>query len=127
MNYYAHNPSYYRSHHYAHQFNLPDSAMNNRKVPVYNSEMPQGKDAFLPSHKKHFQRAGYRSIISEEQIINHQSPEETNSPAKNRDYYRNLSIDDIEGATTNTLISQALKNRIKAKELFLRQQQTQKL
>lgn len=71
-NYYVNNPSYYRSHQYAHQHNLPDSAMNNRKMPTYTSEMPQGNDPFLPSHKKHFQRVGYRSIISEEQIINHQ-------------------------------------------------------
>jgi hypothetical protein len=84
--------------------------------------MPQGVDPFIPSHKKHFQRAAYQSIISQDNIINHQSTEETNSPAKDKDYYRNLSIEDIEGACTNTLISQALKNRIKAKEHLLRKE-----
>ena len=125
MNYAPYNPSYYRSHQYAHQNNLPDSAFNNRRLPLYSSEMPQGNDPFLPSHKKHFQRVGYRSVITEEQIINHQSPEEADSPAKNKEYYRNLSIEDIEGASTNTLISQAIKNRIKAKEHFLRKQKNQ--
>lgn len=69
------NPSYYRSHHYAHQFNLPDSAFLNRKLPVYASEMPQGVNPFIPSHKKHFQRLGYQSIITQEHLINHQSPQ----------------------------------------------------
>jgi hypothetical protein len=86
MSYQPYNPSYYRSHLYAHQFNLPDSALVNRKVPTYTSEMPQGVSPFLHSHKKHFQNVGYNSIISQEHIINHQSPEETSSPAKNRDY-----------------------------------------
>ena len=107
-------PSYYRSHHYSHQFNLPDSAFANRKLPDYTAEMPQGVQAFPNSHKRHFQQAGYHSIIAEQRIINHQITEEDESPAKNRDYSRNLSIGDIEGSSTNTLVSQALKNRAKA-------------
>lgn len=63
MSYSPHNPSYYRSHLYAHQFNLPDSAFINRKTPIYSSEMPQGVNPFAPSHKRHFQNAAH-SIIA---------------------------------------------------------------
>jgi hypothetical protein len=95
MAYNPYNPSYYRSHVYAHQFNLPDSAFVNRKMPIYTSEMPQGMNPFAPSQKKHFQNAGYQSIITQEKLINHMTPEEYDSPAKTKAYERNLSIEDI--------------------------------
>lgn len=56
---------------------------------------------------------GYYSTIAEDHIIN---PDPLASPATQKAYFRNLNIDDIEGAGTNTLISKAVKNRMKAKE-----------
>lgn len=49
-----------------------------------------------------------------------------NSPAKDKEYFRSLNINDIEGATTNTLISKAVKNRMKAQEELNRRVQQQK-
>jgi hypothetical protein len=105
---------YYRANPYFRQGYLPDSAFQNRKRPAYLTELPQGEQYFPPSNKKHFQRVGYFSTIAEEQLIAHDSPEVSSSPAKEKDYFRPLNIRDIEGASANTLVSQALKNRRRA-------------
>lgn len=38
------------------------------------------------------------------------------SPSRAKYFFRNLNVEDIEGANTNTLISQAVKNKMKARE-----------
>ena len=75
-------------------------------------ELPQGNQFFEPTNKKHFQRVGYFSTIAEEAVI---SNDPTNSPARDKQYFRSLNVEDIEGASTNTLISKAVKNRTRAK------------
>ena len=37
------NPSYYRSHQYKNQFNLPNSALKNRDLQSFPSAIPQGR------------------------------------------------------------------------------------
>lgn len=37
------------------------------------------------------------------------------SPIRDKEYFRSLNVADIEGASTNTLISKGVKNKIKAK------------
>lgn len=76
------------------------------------TEIPQGEQHFDPSNKKHFQRLGYYSTIADEHIMN---PDPAVSPSREKAFFGNLNVDDIEGANTNTLISKAVKNRLKAK------------
>ena len=40
-----------------------------------------------------------------------------------RSYFRSLNAGDIEGASTNTLISKAVKNRLKAQEALAKRHQ----
>jgi hypothetical protein len=87
-------------------------AYKNRKVPSFMVEIPQGEQFFDSSSKKHFQRAGYHSTIGEDKIMT--GNELLSTPSRDRGYFRSLNIDDIEGATPNTLISKAVKNRLKA-------------
>lgn len=42
----AHNPSYYRSHQYKNQLDLPNSAFKNRNLQSFPSSIPQGMDYF---------------------------------------------------------------------------------
>jgi hypothetical protein len=69
---------------------------------------------------------GYYSTIADQKIIHSDEPPSNHSPAKEKDYFRSLNINDIEGATTNTLISKAVKNRMKAQEELSRRAQQQK-
>lgn len=117
--------SYYRANPYYQQGYIPDSAFKNRKPPYQLGEIPQGDEFFEPTNKKHFQRVGYYSTIADQKIINSNDPN-TNSPAKDKDYFRSLNINDIEGAATNTLISKAVKNKIKAQEELNRRAQEKK-
>jgi hypothetical protein len=48
-----------------------------------------------------------------------------NSPAREKEYFRSLNVEDIEGASTNTLISQAVKNKLKAKQQLAQRQREQ--
>jgi hypothetical protein len=43
------------------------------------------------------------------------NPDPVASPSREKAFFGNLNVDDIEGANTNTLISKAVKNRLKAK------------
>lgn len=45
---------------------------------------------------------------------------ENQSPIKDKEYFRSLNVADIEGASTNTLISKAVKNRVKAQEELMK-------
>ena len=107
--------SYYRANPFYQQGYLPDLAYKNRKVPSYMVEIPQGQEHFEPTNKKHFQRVGYYTTIAQEHIMEPDSDPQA-SPSRDRQYFRNLHIEDIEGANTNTLISKAVKNKLKAKE-----------
>jgi hypothetical protein len=64
--------SYYRANPFYQQGYLPDSAFRNRKQSNFMVELPQGNQFFEPTNKKHFQNLGYRSTISEQQIIHKQ-------------------------------------------------------
>lgn len=109
--------SYYRANPYYQQGFLPDSAFKNRKPANYMVEIPQGNDFFEPTGKKHYQNLSAKSHIAEEAMILHEKNESASYyPAKNKEYFRSLNTVDIEGASTNTLISQAIKNRMKAQE-----------
>jgi len=85
--------------------------------------LPQGKEHFEPTNKKHFQRLGYYSTIGDEHIID---PEPISSPSRAKQYFRNLNIEDIDGASTNSLISQAVKNRLKAQEYIQEKERMKK-
>jgi hypothetical protein len=114
--------SYYRANPFYQQGYIPDAALRNRRPPQQHGELPQGEEFFEPTNKKHFQRVGYYSTIAEQKIIHSEDPQPS-SPAKDKDYFRSLNINDIEGAATNTLISKAVKNRIKAQEELNRRAQ----
>lgn len=86
-------------------------------------ELPQGDNAFDPTNKKHFQRLGYYSTIGNEHIMD---PDPVGSPAREKTYFRNLNVDDIEGSSTNTLISKAVKNKLKAKEYLAAREREQR-
>lgn len=47
------------------------------------------------------------------------NPDPLPSPSRDQAYFRSLNINDIEGAGTNTLISKAVKNRLKAKQYLV--------
>jgi len=59
----ANNPSYYRAHQYKNQFDLPNSAFKNRDLQSNPSSIPQGKNYFEQSNKKHFSYKFNRSEI----------------------------------------------------------------
>ena len=111
--------SYYRANPFYQQGYMPDSAYKNRKQPDAG-QLPQGEDFFEPTNKKHFQRLGYYSTIAEQQLINSGVRGENSSAVKDKEYFRSLNVADIEGASTNTLISKAVKNRVKAQEELMR-------
>jgi hypothetical protein len=115
--------SYYRSNPFYQQGGIPDTGFKNRKIPSYLVEIPQGQEYFEPTNKKHFQRIGYYSTIADEHIID---PEPNNSPSRAKHFFRNLNVEDIEGANTNTLISQAVKNRMKAREYLQEKERMKK-
>ena len=48
------------------------------------------------------------------------------SPSRNRQYFRNLHVEDIEGTNTNTLISKAVKNKMKHKEYQLEKERAKR-
>lgn len=86
-------------------------------------EIPQGEKYFDPTNKKHFQRLGYFSTIGNEHIMD---PDPIGSPSRDKNYFRNLNVDDIEGSSTNTLISKAVKNKLKAKQYLAEREREQK-
>lgn len=76
--------------------------------------MPQGEQHFDPSNKKHYSLS-YRGEIEDENILRnsrHMSPQDREVMQKS--YFRSLNSKDIEGSSTNTLISKAVKNKLKA-------------
>ena len=102
---------------------MPDGAYKNRKDPAYMVELPQGNNHFEPSTRKHFQRVGYSTTIGQEHLMD---PDNNSSPSRDRQYFRNLNIEDIDGANTNTLISKAVKNKMKAKQYLAERERAKK-
>ena len=66
--------------------------------------------------KKHYHNA-YNSEIEQDHLM---LDKEIQSPiqkeAQQRSYFRSLNNKDIDGAMTNTLISKAVKNKMKAQQ-----------
>jgi len=58
--------------------------------------------------------------------MNNDNKDYDSSPARDKEFFRSLNINDIEGAATNTLISQAVKNRMKAQEHLMRRSREQR-
>lgn len=112
--------SYYRANPYYQQGYLPSSAFNNRKELDYMSEMPQGREYFVITGKKHYQHLSHKSNIQEDHLMQYIEETPMLAKAKSKGYFRSLNITDIEGASTNTLISQGVKNKLKALEQLKR-------
>lgn len=49
------------------------------------------------------------------------------SEALQRSYFRSLNSKDIEGATTNTLISKAVRNKLKAQQVLARKKEMERM
>ena len=98
---------YYKGNPYTRNNYIPDSALGNRKRKHYLVELPQGEDYFSHSRKKQYSFLHHQSEIRDEHVLMMEQ--------KQNFSHDNLEVSDIEGARPNTLISEALRNRLKSK------------
>lgn len=116
-------PAYYRSNPYSDIGYMPPGAHRNRKKMNYGVQIPQGNQFFEPTTKKHYGRS-YTTEIEAENVM--RSPEKfapIEQEALQKSYFRSLNSKDIEGAATNTLISKAVRNKLKAQQILQHKRQ----
>lgn len=116
---------YYRSNPYHKDGGIPPIGHTNRKKPSYLTEIPQGDDHFQ-QHKgrKHYQDGFLVSNIQKEHLL--ESPEKfpyENRIALDKNYERSLNTIDIEGASSSTLVSPAIRNKWRAREDIIRRKE----
>ena len=108
--------SYYRANPYSGHGYIPPVAHQNRKKPNYMTEIPQGEKHFDHLGRKHYQKGFQDSNIQNQGILI--SPERfpyENRIALDKKYERNLNTIDIEGASSSTLMSPAVRNKWRAR------------
>ena len=120
--------SYYRANPYAKQGYMPPTAFINRHKPNFVTELPMGEEHLGKIGRKQYANNAHKSHIETDNIL--KSPERypyENRIALDKHYERNLNTIDIEGATGGTLMSQAVRNKLKAREELFRRQEADNL
>ena len=109
--------SYYRANPYAAQGYIPPIAHNNRHKPDFITQIPMGESNFDKIGKRFYPTSHNRSNIKDDHIFEASSlADPENKPIFNKNYERNLTTLDIEGASSGTVMSQGMRNKLKARK-----------
>ena len=115
--------SYHRANPYARQGFMPPTAFVNRHNSDYSSQIPQGEEHLTKIGKRMFYDQRKSSNIQDLHLM--KSPERypyENRIALEKTYERNMNTIDIEGASSGTLLSEGVRNKIRGREALIKKQ-----